>query len=83
MMGNHEFCELCEESNFHYGRPCDPVKVAQVQANAKAYEQRKQAGIRRLRLLLDSLQLKYEIDTYGRAIVHWDQLLSQPDQGDL
>lgn len=29
-MGNHEFCVDCEESDFHLGRPCDPVKFAAV-----------------------------------------------------
>lgn len=31
-MGNHEFCTECGESDFHHGRPCDPVKKATYQA---------------------------------------------------
>jgi hypothetical protein len=31
-MGNHEWCEECQSSSFHYGKPCDPVKVARVKA---------------------------------------------------
>jgi len=31
-MGNHEFCTGCHESDFHYGRECDPVKKAKVDA---------------------------------------------------
>jgi hypothetical protein len=29
-MGNHEFCPQCEQSDFHFGRPCDPKDLAEV-----------------------------------------------------
>jgi hypothetical protein len=35
-MGNHEYCIDCGESDFHHGRPCDPVKVARIKAEKEA-----------------------------------------------
>lgn len=48
-MGNHEFCEKCYENDFHWGRPCDPVKVAEVQSELEKIS--KLAKIRKERLL--------------------------------
>lgn len=28
-MGNHEYCSKCGEDDFHRGRSCDPVKLAE------------------------------------------------------
>lgn len=34
-MGNHEYCVNCGESDFHYGRKCNPKLVAQRIAKEK------------------------------------------------
>lgn len=46
-MGNHEYCENCVENNFHYGRPCDPKKVATINKlkAAKKSEEDKRVAI--------------------------------------
>jgi len=44
-MGNHEFCEECSESNFHYGRPCDPDRKAKYQARLQRDRQADAAAI--------------------------------------
>ncbi len=46
-MGNHEYCDECGASSFHYGEPCDPERKASHQAGyvkAKRYIEQLDAG---------------------------------------
>jgi hypothetical protein len=54
-MGNHEFCTECHESDFHYGRPCDPAKRAKVVAQEEAAEKQRKINEQKLRVLADWL----------------------------
>lgn len=42
-MGNHEYCVDCGENDFHYGRPCNPEKVAVVQAEKQKRQKKSEA----------------------------------------
>ncbi len=39
-MGNHEYCEECGASDFHYGRDCEPTRKATFQAGLREVEER-------------------------------------------
>ena len=69
-MGNHEYCDGCGESDFHYHRNCDPVKVAarlKAEADSKA---RTKAEVDRMKKVLDKLGVKYDLDEYGNAEIN-------------
>lgn len=57
-MGNHEYCGECGESDFHWGRSCDPKKLAKKQqerAKQKAYERELTIAARALQKDLEKL----------------------------
>ncbi len=56
-MGNHEFCTDCHESNFHYGRPCDPVKKASVEWETQVRADRQKKQRARLAVICTFLKL--------------------------
>lgn len=60
-MGNHEYCITCGEDDFHTGIPCDPKKVAKVQAERKRHESRYQAALFLVRAMLDSVGIIYTV----------------------
>jgi hypothetical protein len=59
-MGNHEYCEDCGISSFHLDRPCDPEKVAAIQAAAKARKAARQAAFAATRKRLDDAGLQHD-----------------------
>ncbi|MES2213684.1 MAG: hypothetical protein V4473_02490 [Patescibacteria group bacterium] len=67
-MGNHEYCEECGESNFHYNRPCDPERKAKYQREIEQKKERevrgKQAAVSALKKL-KKLGYEGEIDQHG------------------
>lgn len=69
-MGNHEYCVDCGESDFHYHRPCDPVKVAaRLKAKAEA-EARTKLEVERMQKALNKLGIEYRVNEYGNAEIH-------------
>lgn len=76
-MGNHEYCVDCGESNFHYNRPCDPYKLAAMQAERAAQAKHKENGLYKLRLIqlaLVNLGVASEIDTLDRLLIRYYDL---------
>lgn len=71
-MGNHEYCDECGESDFHYGRPCDPAKKAAHQAEQAANQKRADQETKRITQLLDSVGLKYDLTRYGIIVRPWE-----------
>ena len=57
-MGNHEYCELCGEHNFHYSTPCDPEKKAKHQAEKDARIERQIRAERAAKAMIEKLALK-------------------------
>jgi hypothetical protein len=57
-MGNHEYCELCGENNFHYDEPCDPDKKAKHQAAKDARIERQIRAERAAKAMINTLYLK-------------------------
>ena len=47
-MGNHEYCVDCGESDFHYGRDCDPKKKAAMAATEASRTARAPVGVSRI-----------------------------------
>jgi hypothetical protein len=70
-MGNHEWCSNCELDDYHYGRDCDPVRVqARLDKEAKQ-EKEKTECMDRMINILNSLDVKFEIDSHGHAVIRW------------
>lgn len=67
-MGNHEFCVDCHENDFHIGRPCDPEKVAKVQAEKREREDSMRAK-REASSQLIAMGVEGTIDEYGNLVV--------------
>ena len=72
-MGNHEFCPDCHENDFHLHRPCDPVKVARINAEKAEAERIRQEGVSLMEVALHKAGIKYKLDEYGNAIVSYSQ----------
>ena len=59
-MGNHEYCEKCGESDFHYHRPCDPAKLL-----IRELEEQKELKARECKLIeLKNLQKELNLRGY-------------------
>jgi hypothetical protein len=68
-MGNHEYCGMCGENNFHYNQDCDPEKRAAFQqAELKRLERRNNA-IAKTKKALDEAGLKYWQTEHGGIMV--------------
>lgn len=71
-MGNHEWCVECEESDFHYGRDCNPIKKAKVAA--KNAQQKRECMNRHNKLIaaLDKGGFEYWVGEglMGDPVVH-------------
>jgi len=74
-MGNHEYCVDCGESDFHYGRPCDPDKLAAEKERNRLNEERSQRLDEKAKRIVDALVAKglpAEINHYRNVeIVKW------------
>ena len=57
-MGNHEYCELCGENNFHYNEPCSPEKRAKHQAEGDALLERRIRAELAAKAMIEKLALK-------------------------
>lgn len=70
-MGNHEFCTLCHENDFHYGKPCNPTKRAKVLADEARYHIIKVNAIKYMEEILipKITELGIEIKPY----LNWDK----------
>ena len=70
-MGNHEYCVDCGESDFHWGKPCNPEKVAARQAIERRDAERKKLGVGKMIDILDKLKVQYQVDENGHATFYW------------
>jgi hypothetical protein len=65
-MGNHEYCGNCGESDFHYGRPCDPARVAIREARDKERKLKTERCLEKAKELLDKASIPYRVEyPYG------------------
>lgn len=72
-MGNHEYCEICGENDFHRHRPCDPEKVAKMQKAEQDRIARRKRGTAIMRAKLDAAGIPYRMENESTAIVYgWD-----------
>lgn len=57
-MGNHEYCTLCGENDFHYNEPCNPEKRAKHQADEAARMKRRIRAERAAEAMVEKLALR-------------------------
>lgn len=77
-MGNHEYCEECGASDFHYGRPCNPIRKATHQSEKAAIknrEKRAEAAAISTAQTLRNLGFEVEIDGIGNIKIDKYSLL--------
>lgn len=63
-MGNHEYCSSCGESDFHYGYPCDPKKLARQQKERAAQKERQE------KLIIQAEILERELELEGHWVIN-------------
>lgn len=71
-MGNHEYCTDCGASDFHFGRPCNPERLAKETARKKEIEDRtvrlNEAAARVCKELV-GLGYPAKIGEYGHVVI--------------
>jgi hypothetical protein len=71
-MGNHEYCEECGASDFHYNKPCNPERKAKFQAEQDklyAREQQAEKAAKKAVKKLQKLGYKAKTDQYGNIVI--------------
>jgi len=75
-MGNHEYCTECGASDFHYGQPCNPKRLAKQKAHDKACADRVkrwEAAAERVCKELLARGYPAKIGNYGHVVIEkWD-----------
>jgi hypothetical protein len=61
-MGNHEYCEICGEDDFHRHRPCDQKKVAERKARGVQAQAEEDASLKQAEKLLTAAGIPYRVD---------------------
>jgi len=77
-MGNHEWCEHCETSDFHYGYPCDPERLRVIKERKDAYKiQADKAKIELAKLTrsLEKKKIKCTHNEHGDLVIEWYQFM--------
>ena len=75
-MGNHEYCPDCGESDFHYERPCNPIKKALMNRKKREAESAKQEQMEYLKNVvipeLAKLHITAEMTRLGIEVRYWN-----------
>lgn len=77
-MGNHEFCEECGASSFHYGQPCDPKRKTKYQKEQQEIRDREilaRKAAKNLVKKLKDLGYEAELDHLGDVYISKFSLL--------
>lgn len=61
-MGNHEYCQDCGLSSFHYGEPCPPKAYRKHQAEKKAIERRNKQASEAAEKLAEDIRKTYNVN---------------------
>lgn len=85
-MGNHEYCEDCQENSFHMGRDCDPIKKAEVTAERELSRKINKRANERLEQVVGKLlednniefeMVRFESGGFCKLIVRNNQFYEQ------